>query len=80
MIQTALATTMVKQYNISATMNNPGSPGVDLAPRKDSEPREDEKFLKYRAFVGSLLSRTHFAPAHAISITPVRAAGRRFCR
>ena len=35
MSQTAFAKNMVEQYNISATLNIPGSPGVDLGLRKD---------------------------------------------
>ena len=38
MNQTAFAKNMVQEYNISATSNIPGSPGVDLGPRKDGEP------------------------------------------
>ena len=38
MNQTAFAKNMVQQYNISATSNILGSPGVDLGPRKDGEP------------------------------------------
>ena len=34
MNQTAFAKNMVEQYNISATLNIPGSPGVDLGLRK----------------------------------------------
>ena len=55
MNQTAFAKNMVQQYNISATSNIPGSPGVDLGPRKDGEPGGHEEFLKYRALVGSLM-------------------------
>ena len=32
------------QYEISATSNIPGSPGVDLSPRKDGEPGGNEEF------------------------------------
>ena len=38
MNQTAYAENLVAQYGISATSNIPGSPGVDLGPRKDGEP------------------------------------------
>ena len=33
MNQTAYAKNMAEQYNISATSNNPGSPGVNLGPK-----------------------------------------------
>ena len=49
--QTAFAKNMVQQYNISATSDIPGSPGVDFGPRKDSEPGGNEEFMKYRALV-----------------------------
>ena len=55
MNQTAFAKNMVQQYNVSATSNIPGSPGVDLGPRKDNEPGGNEEFPKYRALVGSLM-------------------------
>ena len=55
MSQTAFAKNMVQQYSISATSNIPGSPGVDLGPRKDGEPGGNEEFPKYRALVGSLM-------------------------
>ena len=55
MNQTAFTKNMVQQYNISATSNIPGSPGVDLRPRKDSEPGGNEVFPKYGALVGSLM-------------------------
>ena len=55
MNQTAFAKNMIEQYNISATSNIPGSPGVDLGPRKDGEPGGNEEFPKYRALVGSLM-------------------------
>ena len=55
MNQTAFAKNMVQRYNISATSNIPGSPGVDLGPRKDGELGGNEKFPKYRALVGSLM-------------------------
>ena len=48
MIQTAFAKNMVEQYNISATSNIPGSPGVDLGPRNDCESGVNEKFPNYR--------------------------------
>ncbi|CAM9432500.1 unnamed protein product [Ascophyllum nodosum] len=53
MNQTAFAKNMVEQCNISATSNIPGSPGVDLGPRKDGEPGGNEEFPKYRALVRS---------------------------
>ena len=43
-----------QSLNLS-TSNIPGSPGVDLGPRKDGEPVGNEEFPKYRALVGSLL-------------------------
>ena len=46
---------MVEQYNISSTSNIPGSPGVDLGPRKDDEPGSNEELPKCRALVGSLI-------------------------
>ena len=55
MNQTAFAKNMVQQYNISATSNIPGSPGVDLGPRKDGESGSNEEFPKYRALVESLM-------------------------
>ena len=55
MNQTAFAKNMVEHYNISATSNIPGGPGVDLGPRKDGELGGNEEFPKYRALVGSLM-------------------------
>ena len=55
MNQTAFAKNMIQQYNIPATSNIPGSPGVDLEPRKCGEPGGNEEFPKYRALVGSLM-------------------------
>ena len=55
MNQTAFTKNMVQQYSISATSNIPGSSGVDLGPRKDSEPGGNQEFPKYRALVGSLM-------------------------
>ena len=55
MNQTAFAKNMVQQYNISAISNIPGSPGLDLGPRKDVEPGSNEEFPKYRALVGRLM-------------------------
>ena len=55
MNQTSSAKNMVQQYSISATSNIPGSPGVDLGPRKDGEPGSNEEFPKYRALVWSLM-------------------------
>ena len=83
---------MVEQHNISATPNIPGSSGVDLEPRKDGEPEDDEKLPEYRALVCRLVRLvamtrlyfanecTYFAPAHAIVINLVRATERRFYR
>ena len=53
--QMAFVKNMVKQYNTSATSNIPGSPGVDLGPRKDGEPGGNKEFPKYRALLGSLM-------------------------
>ena len=53
--QTAFVKNMVKQYNIFATSNIPGSPYVDPGPRKYDEPGGNEEFPKYRALVGSLM-------------------------
>ena len=55
MNQTAFAKNMLKQYNISATSNISGGPGVDLGPRKDGEPGGNEEFPKCRALVGSVM-------------------------
>ena len=55
MNQTAFSKNMVQQYNISVTSNIPGSPGVDLGPRKGGEPGGNEELLKYRALVRSLM-------------------------
>ena len=55
MSQTAFAKNMVQHYNISATLNIPGSPDADLGPRKYGEPGSNEDFPKYRALVGSLM-------------------------
>ena len=48
MNQTAYAENLVAQYVISATSNIPGSPGVDLSPRKDGEPGGNCEFPLYR--------------------------------
>ena len=55
MNQTAFVKNMVQQYNISATSNIPGSPGVDLGSKKDGELGGNEEFPKHRALVGSLM-------------------------
>ena len=55
MNQTAYAENLVAQYRISATSNIPGSPGVDLGPRKDGEPGGNDEFALYRPLVGSLI-------------------------
>ena len=55
MNQTAYAENLVAQYGISATSNIPGSPGVDLGPRKDGEPGDIDDFPLYRPLVGSLM-------------------------
>ena len=44
MNQTAFAETLMAQYELSVTYNIPGSPGVDLGPRKDGEPGGNEEF------------------------------------
>ena len=43
------------QYGISATSNIPGSPSVDLGPRKDGEQGGNDGFPLYRPLVGSLM-------------------------
>ena len=45
----------VAQYRISATLNIPGSPGVELGPRKDGEPGDNDEFPLYQPLVGSLM-------------------------
>ena len=55
MNQTAFAETLMAQYEISATFNIPGSPGVDLSPRKDGETGLNEEFPQHRPLVGSLI-------------------------
>ena len=55
MNQTAYAENLVAQYGISATSNIPGSPGVDLGPRKDGEQGGNDEFPLYRPLVGSLM-------------------------
>ena len=53
MNQTAYyAENLVAQYGISATSNIPGSPGVDLGPRKDGEPGGDDEFPLYQPLIG----------------------------
>ena len=42
-------------YGISAKSNIPGSPGVDLGPRREGEPGGNEEFPQYRALVDSLM-------------------------
>ena len=54
MNQTAYAENLVAQYEISATSHIPGSPSVDLGPRKDGEPGGNDEFPLYRPLVGSL--------------------------
>ena len=86
MNQTAFAKNVVEQYNISAISDISGSPGVDLEPRKGGEPKGNREFPNYRALVAGvscgcqsrqgLISRTNFAPAHVIAITPVYAWSR----
>ena len=55
MNQTAYLENLVAQYGISATSNIPGSPGVDLGPRKDGEPGGNGDFPLHRPLVGSLM-------------------------
>ena len=52
MNQTAFAKNMVEQHNISATSNIPGSPGVDLRPRKDGEPGGMRNFRSTALWLG----------------------------
>ena len=44
--QTAYAENLAAQYGISTTSKIPGSPGVDLRPRKDGEPGVMMIFLR----------------------------------
>ena len=46
---------LVPQYGISATSNIPGSPGVDLGPRKDGELEDNSHVFLYQPLVGSLM-------------------------
>ena len=55
MSQTAYAENLVAQYGISVTSNIPGSPGVDLGPRRDGESGGNDEFFLYRPLVGSLM-------------------------
>ena len=55
MNQTVYAENLVAQYGISATSNIPGSPGVDLGPRKDGEPGGIDEFPLYRPLIDSLM-------------------------
>ena len=55
MNQTAYAKNMVEQYKISATSNNPESPGVHVGLKQNGEPEGNEEFPKYRALAGSLM-------------------------
>ena len=55
MNQTSFAENLVAQYGISAKSNIPGSPGVDLGPRREGEPGGNEEFPLYRPLVGSLM-------------------------
>ena len=55
MNQTAYAENLVAQYEISATSKIPGSPGVDLGPRKDGEPGGKNEFSLYQPLAGSLM-------------------------
>ena len=48
MNQTVYAENLVTQFRISATSNiPPGSPGVDLGPRKYGEPGSNDDFPQY---------------------------------
>ena len=53
--QTVFAENLVAQYGIETTANIPGSPGVDLGPRKEGESVGNEEFPQYRSLVGSLM-------------------------
>ena len=55
MNQTAFPKNMVQQYNISATSNIPGSPCLDVGPRKYGDPGGNEELPKYGALAGSLM-------------------------
>lgn len=52
---TEIAENVVVQHEVSATANIPGRPGIDLDPKKEDEPGENEEFPQYRALVSSLL-------------------------
>ena len=47
MKQITYAENLVAQYGISVTSNIPGSPGVELGPRKDGEPGGNDEFPLY---------------------------------
>ena len=55
MNQASFVENLVAQYGISAKSNIPGSPGVDLGPRREGEPGGNGGFTQYRALVGSLM-------------------------
>ena len=42
--QTAYAENLVAQHGIETTANIPGSPGVDLGPRKEGGPGGNDEF------------------------------------
>ena len=42
--QAAFAENLVTQYRIEMSANIPGSPGVDLGPRKEGEPGGNDEF------------------------------------
>ena len=50
--QTAFEKHIVEQHNISTTSNIPGSPGVDLGPRKDGEPEVMWNFRSAALWLG----------------------------
>ena len=47
MNQATYVENLVAQYGISATPNIPGSPSVDLSPRKDGESGGNDEFPLY---------------------------------
>lgn len=55
MNQTKFAENLKRQYENWATRNIPGSPDVELGPRKYGELGRNEELLHYRLPVGSLM-------------------------
>lgn len=57
MNQTEFAENLIAQNLVYATSNVPGSRGVDLGHKKESEPGDKEEFPRYRPLVRSLITR-----------------------